>query len=176
MSINKRKKNSRQRGSTTHGWGSMKKHRGAGNRGGRGMAGSGKRGDTIKPRLWGKKYFGKSGFKKKNIKEKVNSISIGCLEEKLNSFLDKKLISKEGDLYIVDMGKIGFNKLLSQGKVLNKFKIKVDCASKKAVEKIKSGGGEVVLLEKESFIEKEGKKIQEKANTPSINKNPNKNN
>ncbi len=164
MSINKRKKNSRQRGSTTHGWGSMKKHRGAGNRGGRGMAGSGKRGDTIKPSLWGRKYFGKSGFKKKNIKEKVNAISIGCLEEKLNSLLNKKLISKEGELYIVDMGKMGFNKLLSQGKVLNKFKIKVKYASKKAVEKIKNSGGEIDLLDKEKFTEKNDKKIQEKTN------------
>jgi len=152
MSISKRKKNSRQRGSKTHGWGSMKKHRGAGNRGGRGMAGSGKRGDTIKPRLWDKKYFGKSGFKKKNVGKKVNAASIGYLEDKLDSFLSKKLISKEGDSYIVDMGKIGFNKLLSQRKVSNKFKIKVDYASKKAVEKIKNKGGEVVLLEKESFF------------------------
>ena len=163
MSTNKRKKNSRQRGSTTHGWGSMKKHRGAGNRGGRGMAGTGKRGDTIKPRIWDKKYFGKSGFKKKNIKEKVNAISIGCLEGKLSSLLNKKLISKEGDSYIVDMGKMGFNKLLSQGKVLNKFKIKVDCASKKAVEKIKSGGGVVDFLEeKETSIKNEQPKIKKK--------------
>lgn len=163
MSINKRKKNSRQRGSTTHGWGAMKKHRGAGNRGGRGMAGSGKRGDAIKPSLWGKRYFGKSGFKKKNIGEKVNAISIGYLEGKLNFFLDKKLISKEGDSYIVDMGKMGFNKLLSQGKVLNKFKIKVDCASKKAVEKIKSGGGVVDFLEeKETSIKNEQPKIKKK--------------
>ena len=162
MSINKRKKNSRQRGSTTHGWGSMKKHRGAGNRGGRGMAGSGKRGDTIKPSIWGKKYFGKSGFKKKNIKEKVNSISIGYLEEKLNSFLDKKLISKEGDSYLVDMGKIGFNKLLSQGKLLNKFKIKVKYASKKVVEKIKSGGGEIDLLEEKEILMKKDQPIEKK--------------
>ena len=38
-----RKKNTRQRGSHTHGWGAKKKHRGAGNRGGRGNAGSGPR-------------------------------------------------------------------------------------------------------------------------------------
>ncbi len=45
MAINKQKKNVRQRGTKTHGYGSMKKHRGAGHRGGRGNAGSGKRGD-----------------------------------------------------------------------------------------------------------------------------------
>ena len=45
MTHNKRKKNSRQRGEWTHGWGAKKKHRGAGHRGGRGNAGSGKRGE-----------------------------------------------------------------------------------------------------------------------------------
>ena len=61
------------------------------------------------------------------------------------------------------MGKMGFNKLLSQGKVLNKFKIKVDCASKKAVEKIKSGGGVVDFLEeKETSIKNEQPKIKKK--------------
>jgi len=65
MSINKRTKRSRQRGSHTHGWGAKKKHRGAGNRGGRGMAGTGKRADQKKPtimNLYGNEYFGKRGF------------------------------------------------------------------------------------------------------------------
>lgn len=172
MAIYKRKKNTRQRGSKTHGYGSMKKHRGAGNRGGRGMAGSGKRADTIKPSLWGKRYFGKLGFKKKNIKEKISAISIWDFEEKLGSFLNKKLISKEGDFYIVDMGKLGFNKLLSQGKVLNKLKINVAHASKKAVEKIKNSGGEINLLKKEkSSIEKTDNKksrSQQKNNKKSL--------
>lgn len=154
MAVYKRKKNTRQRGSHTHGWGSKKKHRGAGNRGGRGMAGSGKRADTIKPSLWKEKYFGKFGFKKKNVREKISAINISYLGENLDSFLNKKLISKEGDFYIVDMGKLGFNKLLSQGKVLNKFKIKVNYASKKAVEKIKNSGGDVNLKVKENSVEK----------------------
>ena len=45
MPTNKRKKHTKMRAKTTHGYGSMKKNRGAGNRGGRGMAGSGKRAD-----------------------------------------------------------------------------------------------------------------------------------
>ena len=57
MTINKRKKNTRQSAGTTHGCGSMKKRRGAGNRGGRGNAGSGKRGDAKKQR-----YQKKDGF------------------------------------------------------------------------------------------------------------------
>jgi len=48
MPVNKRKKNSRLKGSHTYGWGSKKKHRKAGNRGGHGMSGTGKRSDHKK--------------------------------------------------------------------------------------------------------------------------------
>ena len=69
MVVRKRKKNSRQHGSTTHGWGAMKKHRGAGNRGGRGLAGTGKRADQMKPLHWKERYFGKLGFRPGGNKE-----------------------------------------------------------------------------------------------------------
>ena len=63
MVVNKRKKNSRQRGSTTHGFGSKKKHRGHGSRGGSGLAGTGKRADAKKPSFWhDTEYFGGHGF------------------------------------------------------------------------------------------------------------------
>ena len=62
MVVNKSKKKLKYRGSKTHGCGSMKKRRGAGHRGGRGAAGSGKRGDAKKPSIWGGRYFGKHGF------------------------------------------------------------------------------------------------------------------
>ncbi|MEK6848760.1 MAG: uL15 family ribosomal protein [Nanoarchaeota archaeon] len=38
-----------------------------------------------------------------------------------------------------------FMKLLGSGKVLNKYRIKVSYASKKAIEKVKGSGGEVIL-------------------------------
>ena len=81
MIIKKRTKNSRQRAGTTHGWGSMKKHRGAGNRGGVGNAGSGKRGDSKKPSFWKKKKFGMHGFKKKGICIKIHSINLSGLSK-----------------------------------------------------------------------------------------------
>ncbi|HJN56637.1 MAG: uL15 family ribosomal protein [Candidatus Woesearchaeota archaeon] len=142
--INKRKKNVRQRGSMTHGWGSKKKHRGAGNRGGKGLAGTGKRSDNKKPSIWNNKYFGKYGFKSKSRKNIV-ATNILYLEQNLPALNSEKLISKENDFYSVDLEKIGFNKLLSKGKISNKYRIKVPYASKKAIEKIKKGGGEVIL-------------------------------
>lgn len=143
MTINKRKKFSRYRGSMTHGGGSKKKRRGAGNRGGRGMAGSGKRADSKKPSIWNQKYFGKFGFVSKNAR-KITTIDIDYLEENINK-LPQDAVSKENEFFSVDLEKLGFNKLLSNGNVKNKYKIKVPYASKKAIEKIKNNGGEVIL-------------------------------
>ena len=149
MTIKLRKKGTRHRGSHTHGWGAKKKHRGAGSRGGRGRAGTGKRGDAKKPVIWGnKKYFGKHGFKN-NANKKIKAINICDIEQKLDKLLNKKLITKENDVFIIDLNKLGYNKLLSKGTVINKLKITTVFSSKKAVEKIKQKGGEVILPTKQ---------------------------
>ena len=66
MVVHKQKKNKRMRGAkTTHGYGAKKKHRGSGNKGGKGMAGSGKRADQKKTmilKVFGNEYFGRHGF------------------------------------------------------------------------------------------------------------------
>lgn len=141
MAARKRKKNTRQRGSCTHGWGSMKKHRGKGNKGGAGMAGTGKKGDAKNPSVWKEKYFGKYGFKKKGLKKKINAINI----DELDKLADKK----EGDVYILDLKSVGYNKLLGKGILKNKFKVTVDSASEKAVQKIQDKGGEVITKKEE---------------------------
>jgi len=154
MTVNKRKKNSRHRGSWSHGWGAKKRHRGAGNRGGRGMAGTGKRGDAKKPSIWKERYFGKHGFisiQRKNIVGK----NIGDIERNLEKLLAKKLVSKESDHYLIDSKKIGFNKLLGKGKIKIKFKVDVPYASKKAIEAVKNAGGVVSCEKKESEQKKE---------------------
>ena len=147
MTVNKRKKNDRQRGSKTHGWGAKKKHRGQGNRGGRGMAGTGKRADSKKPSIWkDKNYFGKHGFVSKTPKIKINPVNINFIEQHIDKFISNGLIRKEDGFYSVELEKLGYNKLLGDGKVSVKFKIKTPFASEKAIEKVKEGGGEVVIL------------------------------
>ena len=135
--ITKRKKVTRQRGSKTHGWGSMKKHRGAGNRGGRGMAGTGKRADQMKPSIinnYGlQNYFGKHGFKRPQHKiEKYRTINVGDLN-----------FNREE----INLQEEGYEKLLGKGKPNKKYYIKVKFCSQKAKEKIKRIGGEVSLIE-----------------------------
>ncbi|MBI2523406.1 uL15 family ribosomal protein [Candidatus Woesearchaeota archaeon] len=146
MTVNKRKKFSRYRASMTHGKGSKKKRRGSGNLGGAGMSGSGKRADSKKPSNWKeKRYFGKYGFISKS-KKNIVPVNISYIDANLNK-LPMDTIKKENSFYSIDLSKLGFNKLLSGGKEANKYKIKVQYASKKAIEKVKGSGGEVILPE-----------------------------
>ena len=150
----KRKKASRYRASKTHGCGSMKKRRGKGNKGGAGNAGSGKRGDQKKPSFW-KFDTGRIGFISKT-RNNVNAIT----------FFDVQKLIKNGNLKeengVYDLDKIGYNKLLSKGKV-SKIKIKVSKASKNVVEEIKKVGGEVILeVQKEAVKVSKDKKSLEK--------------
>src|SRR3990167_9706986 len=92
MPANRRKKDTGQRGSHTHGWGSKKKHRGSGNRGGKGMAGTGKRADTKKPSIWKSDYFGKHGFVSKTPKLKINPVNINFIEQHIDRLISNGLI------------------------------------------------------------------------------------
>jgi len=158
MTINKRKKVSRQRASTTHGYGSKKKHRGHGSRGGSGLAGTGKRADSKKPSIWqDTEYFGRHGFANPATIQPIFPINIVDIERKLDNYLAEKLIAKEGDTYVVDLGKLGFDKLLGDGRVSHKFKITAKFASGIAVEKIKEAGGSVTT----TVVRKEKPKKEE---------------
>lgn len=135
MTHNKRKKNSRQRGSWTHGWGAKKKHRGAGHRGGRGKAGTGKKGDAKKTMYWHEVYFGKKGFVSITEK-KVNTINLSQLES----------LGKESKINLQEKG---YNKLLGAGKITKKIEVTVLSASEKAIQKIEAAGGKVHILKQE---------------------------
>lgn len=147
MAFNKRKKNTRQRGSKTHGWGAMKKHRGKGHQGGAGMAGTGKRADTKKPSIWkDKHYFGKHGFVSKTPKVKINPVNVSYIEQHMGKFVSSGLAKKEQDSYSLELKKIGFNKLLGDGKISMKLRVTAPYASKTAIEKVKEAGGEIIGL------------------------------
>lgn len=114
------------------------------------MAGTGKRADSKKPSFWKERYFGKFGFVSKTPKVRINAVNISYIEQHIDKLLSNNLIMKENEFYVVELEKIGFNKLLGDGRVSAKFKIKTPYASKMAVEKVKSAGGEVIgLMESE---------------------------
>lgn len=141
MTVNKRKKSARKQGSGTHGWG-RNKHRNSGQRGGYGNAGSGKKSDSKKPSNWAQDdYFGKHGFVSKGYPDKDITISIRDIEDKMPRWIK----AKEASNNEVDLGKLGYTKLLSTGKLTRKIKIMIPKAAAGAAEKIKSAGGELVV-------------------------------
>ncbi|MGM5480940.1 MAG: uL15m family ribosomal protein [Nanobdellota archaeon] len=143
MVTNHRKKNSRHRGSWTSGHGEKKKRRGAGHRGGRGNAGSGKRGDAKKPYFWKiKRVFGKHGFKNPTTKD-VKTVTIAKLNTDIEKMASSGVASKSGDKYSLDLGKLGVKKLLGTGTPAFSFDLTVESATAGAIKKIESAGGTV---------------------------------
>ncbi|MFQ6010110.1 MAG: uL15m family ribosomal protein [Candidatus Aenigmatarchaeota archaeon] len=133
-----RKKITRQRGRRWHGWGSKKKHRGGGSRGGRGKAGMFKH-----KKSWALKHgyvFGKRGFKLPEVvKRAVKSINVQDLDE-----LCRKRGIKE-----VDVGKLGYGKVLGSGKITQAITVRAMIVTPKAKEKIEAAGGKIILPESE---------------------------
>lgn len=139
MVVRIRKKNTRERAHSTHGWGSRKRHRGSGSRGGYGMAGSGKRAQHKKQHIlkfYGNEYYGRHGFH--SMHKKGDAINLADIEMHLNKFG-----KKEGDHYIVNLKELGYSKLLGTGEVKNKLKVICDSVSASAKEKIEKAGGEI---------------------------------
>ncbi|MEK6900635.1 MAG: uL15m family ribosomal protein [Nanoarchaeota archaeon] len=150
----KRKKVTKYRGGSTHGGGARKKRRGAGSRGGRGRAGSGKRAGHGRHGI----VLGRHGFTPKNTLT-VKAINVGYFTaSKVHKLVEQGKAVKEGTLFVIDLGKLGYNKLLGTGSTPLKLKILVHSCSPSAVEKIKAAGGDVV-----SSAEKEKAPSEESA-------------
>lgn len=134
------------RGSRTVGGGCSKKRRGAGHRGGRGMAGGHKHMWT-----WIVKYdpdhYGKHGFKRpqKTIYE-FKPVNLSFLDEKLDELISDGLAEKEKGKIVLDVTKMGYNKVLGKGQMTKPVIIKSPKFSKTAIEKIESAGGEASIL------------------------------
>ncbi|MEM3154680.1 MAG: uL15 family ribosomal protein [Candidatus Woesearchaeota archaeon] len=140
MTVKRRKKSTRSYG--THGWG-KNKHRNSGSKGGFGNAGTGKKSDNKKTAIWATDYFGKHGFVSRKTKIE-NLITIKDLEDKLPGLIEQKKATQEAGVIAINLGAMGYTKLLGTGKITKKLKITIPTATAGATEKIKAAGGEVV--------------------------------
>ncbi len=142
----KRTKVSRMHGRKmgSHGWGSRKKHKKSGHRGGTGMAGTGKRGDTkitLVTKLYGNEYFGKQGITSRKTKRDTRQrINIQQITKNLEKYGKKTAKGWE-----INLEKY---KILGEGEVSEKLIIKALEASESAIEKVKKAGGEIILSKK----------------------------
>ncbi len=120
------------RGSRTHGYGRVGQHRKSGDRGGYGLAGLRKH-----KRFYMMKYmpnhFGKHGFVSRFPRKR--SISVSDLESFLNRGITK-----------INLVELGYDKLVSKGMISKPVEVIVREATERAIEKIESVGGKVILV------------------------------
>ena len=160
MTAIRRKKVTKYRSHTTHGGGHRKKRRGAGSRGGRGNAGSGKRAGH---KTFGKK-LGKHGFTRGGNNIFIKAVNIGYFTlETLEKLVQKGKAVKQGDAYILDLPKLGFQKLLGTGNTNVKLHLSVPYFSARAEEKIKTAGG-MITAEPEKVSEPSNKEKEDVEN------------
>jgi len=158
MKVHKRPKNSRIRGARTVGWGFRQKHKGHGNKGGFGKAGTGKKADHKKQSTEMSvkgKYFGKQGATSRGTAvhkyEKINLYSI-----KDNIFV------KDGQK--IDLSK---HKILGTG---DGFKAEILAlgATKTAIEKMAKAGGKIVLPEGKGDVKQYASPSRDDSGEPKV--------
>lgn len=144
MKLKKSKKSKRMRGSRTHGW-AMKKHKGSGNRGGKGMAGTGKRADQKKTYVirYHFPYFGKQGHTSRGTeKRKLKEINLYEIESNLHQYLSKGKAKKEGKEILLDLSDY---KILGNGELQQPLMITARAASASALKKVEKAGGKIIM-------------------------------
>ncbi len=164
MFQNKKAKSKKMRGTSSHGFGHKKKHRGSGSRGGFGNAGTGARGDSKKPTILttvGATYFGKKGFTSKKGKNKT--LSLSYVEGHFDALIERGVITKQGSDYVLDAKKQKFDKILGRGKFTKKLKVVCEQISEQAKLRIEEAGGSVqILASKKPAVSKEKKEEPKK--------------
>ena len=131
-----RKKSIKMRGKRTFGYGSHKKHRGGGSRGGRGMAGA-----ENQKKTWFAKndpeHMGKRGFKslrQRGLEKNKTAVNVRDLE---------RLAAKRKE---IDLSSLGIDKVLGGGSIRAALTVKAGYFTESAKQKIEQAKGKAVLL------------------------------
>jgi large subunit ribosomal protein L15 len=128
----------KHRGSRTQGYGQVGQHRKRGTKGYR-KAGRHKQGWTYTVK-YDPEYFGKKGFTPRGLSRKTKVINVGELGELAENFSAKK---KNGKL-LLDLKKLGYDKLLGMGRITSPITVKVASFSETAAKKMDEAGGQII--------------------------------
>lgn len=135
------RKSRKQRGSRFCGWGQIGQHRASGSRGGVGNAGKHKHFymRTLKEEP---DHFGHEQFHALRQSDILRWINLKDLNE-----LVKYSEANEDGKIILDLNKLGYDKVLGSGIINSAFTVKVKKISNSAKNKIIAAGGEVLILD-----------------------------
>jgi len=172
MRLKKRRKSSRFAGSQTARRGHKARTRGTGNQGGKGWAGTGKRGDQKKTLVikitGGNNYFGKSKtLRRGTVPVKPSAINLEQISKTISSLVAQGKAKESKGSYEIDLSNY---KILGEGDITFKAQIKAKAASESAIEKVKKAGGEIILEEATAEDFKEDKKEEKVSNSETAKK------
>ena len=146
MTVRRKKKVRKQRGSRVYGYGRISGgHRKSGSRGGVGNAGSkghhriGRIADMIR---------NQRGFTNPTTAQDL-SINIGEIDEQIDVLLAKEIAKKDGNNIKIDVNDLGYVKVLGKGLVTRPLTVHAQTITTKAQEKIKNAGGKAVSKTKD---------------------------
>lgn len=138
MTVRFRKKSRRLRGSKTCGWGAKKKHRGAGSRGGHGYSGMMKHKKSQRIRFEPNYQKIRKGFTVPSaVKADIRAVTLKDLD----------IFARKEKKTEINVSELGYNKVLSTGRVTQALTIKADNIVEKAKQKIEKAGGKAVVNE-----------------------------
>ncbi len=143
-------KKRRARGSRTHGGGTHKNRRGAGNRGGRGNAG------RSKHQIHGQEPLGKHGFTRPPVVQReVREVDLQTLDERAPEFAAAGLAEATDGGYRLDARDVveggheaDVVKVLGRGQARRALYVTADAFSETARARIEAAGGEATLSER----------------------------
>ncbi|MBA7506176.1 hypothetical protein ES706_04857 [subsurface metagenome] len=147
MVVRKRRKVRRQRGRRTYGRGCSKRGRGSGEKGGTGLSGGHKQKWSYMLRYM-PKHFGKHGFTRPpELKREINAINVGELDERLDEFLQQGIAKREEERIVIDIGKLGFERVLGGGHVTRPIEVVAKEFVGSAKRKLEEAGGKAIAGE-----------------------------
>ncbi len=93
-----------------------------------------------------KELIGKKGFTSIAQKSREGgTLNVSQLSEMVDKLVVEKKAQLENEKVVVDLGQLGFKKLLGVGSLSRPVRVKVDHCSESALKKIQEAGGEAIL-------------------------------
>jgi large subunit ribosomal protein L15 len=91
-------------------------------------------------------YLGKKGFISVNQRQKQGKVlNLGQLSAMVDKLVSEKRAQMEDQKVAVDLGQLGFRKLLGGGSISRAVRVKVGLCSESALKKLKEAGGEALV-------------------------------
>lgn len=90
-------------------------------------------------------YFGKHGFTRPAaVREETKAINVGELDERLGELVQLGVAKQEGEKFVVDVGKLGFEKILGGGRVTHPMDVTAKEFVESAKRKLEEAGGKAI--------------------------------